>query len=380
MQPIYLDNAATTRVYKEVLDAMEPYHTCMYFNTSSAYSSAVDCEEMVKRTENAIKRLLGARKGNLIFTSGGTESINTVLFGVASKTRKTGICTTEIEHSASLQACVRVCEDYGHKLSYLPFDERGYIIAGDIGKAVTSDTYLVSFIHVNNETGIIQDVKRVTEEIKSINPDCLVHVDGVQAFCKIGFDLEEAGVDFYSVSSHKIHGPKGIGALYIRDPASIKPMMVGGGHQYGLRAGTVNTPGIAGFGKAVEMAARRDSKTVYEIKWKLYEKLKSEIDDMMVIGDDVDKTSPYILNVAFKDIRGETLLHCLEAENILVSTGSACSAKNSGASHVLKAMGIGRDYINGSIRISFSDDTTDGEAQYAGRIIIDNVKRLRRFA
>lgn len=297
-----------------------------------------------------------------------------------SKTNNKKIATTAIEHTAVLEACSEAGRRNGHSITYLPVDSKGHIIIGEIKNHVDGDTCLTSIIHVNNETGVIQDIKGIVAMIKAINKDCIVHVDGVQALGKTSIDADAWGVDLYSMSAHKIHGPKGMGALFVKDTVKLNPILFGAGHQYGLRPGTLNVPGIAGFGRALELAVAQDNGNIQNIKEALYKKLQTSIDEMMLIGGRIEKTAPHILNVVFKGIHGETLLHCLEQDGILVNTGSACSSRKNKVSHVLEAIGVPRDYIKGAIRLSFSRYNTIEETSYAAEKIAGYVKKLRRFS
>jgi cysteine desulfurase len=351
---IYLDNSATTRPYDAVISAVGHFMEEEYGNPSSLHRMGLQSEKAVKQARRQIAQGLNCQDNQIVFTSGGTESDNLAIFGAAAALGRRGnhIVTSQIEHPAVLEAC-RKLEQQGFTVDYLPVDQWGTVSADQLSQAVTDKTILVSFMHVNNEVGTIQPIS----QIASVKGKALFHVDGVQSFGKL--PLSAGAADLISISGHKIHGPKGIGALYIAKNAKIIPQMLGGGQENGLRSGTENVPAIAGFGVAAEMAfanLTERNKHVAQIKQRLLDGILELIPDIVV--NSPEWSSPYILNVSFLGTRGEVLLHQLEQQGIYVSTGAACSSNKKGKSHVLLAMGKSEKEIDGTLRFSFSEFNT----------------------
>ena len=376
---IYFDNAATTKMDEKALSVFSKYSNELYFNVSSAYTPAVKVEKKIIDAGKDMLRLLGVAKGKLIFTSGGTESDNIAIFGASKKSRKKHIITSSIEHPAVLNAAKEL-EMQGYEVTYLPVSSGGFVDSDDLAQAIYSETFLVSIMHVNNETGAIQDIKKLVETAKEKDENILFHSDGVQAFGKIPVDLDDLGVNMYTLSSHKLHGPKGMGALYVKDDRKILPIAFGGGQQNGLRPGTINSPGILAFEKAAEIARFSHEKddVLAEIKSYLIDKITSEIDDVMCINSG-EGYSNHILSVAFKGVNAETLLHTCQYAGLIISTGSACSSRKNIVSHTLKQMDIPKDYIGGAVRLSFSMYNTIQEAIEAFKIIKKSVEKLRKY-
>ena len=375
---IYLDNSATTKPYKEVVEKMMYALTEAYGNPSAAHRMGMKIEKEIKEIRRDIAKTLGAKEKEIVFTSGGTECNNTIIRSAASINgkRKKHIISTSIEHPAVLNTLEDLSEQ-GFDVTLLKVDKEGKIDLEELKSALREDTFLVSIMFVNNETGTIEPIKEAAKIVKEFNRDIVFHVDAVQAYGKINFRPSEYGIDFMSVSAHKIHGPKGIGFMYIKDGCRIKPLLTGGGQERNLRSGTENTPGIYGMGEAIRVMFTDIDKSIERIKG-LKELLKSEICSRI---DDIKINSPedgvcHILNVSFEDVMSEVLLHYLEQKEVYVSTGSACSSKKKG-SHVLNAMGLSKNEINGAIRFSLSDMNTEEEIMKAVDILCESVDELR---
>lgn len=351
---IYLDNSATTRPYDAVIRTIDHYMEEEYGNPSSLHRMGLNSEKAVKKARRQIALELNGLEKHVIFTSGGTESDNLAIFGAAMAHHRRGnrILTTAIEHPAVLEACKKM-EKQGFVVDYMPVNRQGVVNPQDFKDAITDQTILISLMHVNNEVGSIQPV----QEINAIKEKAFLHLDCVQSFGKL--PLSASWADLISLSSHKIHGPKGIGALYVTQNTRIITQLVGGGQEYGLRSGTENVPGIAGFGLAAELAGATLTDRSAHVK-KLKEYLRKGIGENItdILVNSSPKGSPYILNISFLGTRGEVLLHQLEEHGIYVSTGAACSSNKKGRSHVLAAMGLSETEIDGALRFSFSEFNT----------------------
>lgn len=378
---IYFDNAATTKICDEALQEFILYSKEIYYNPSAAYTPAVKIERAINDAQTSIKENLYASSGQIIFTSGGTESDNIAILASAEKNRKKHIVISCIEHPAVLKTCCYLKDVKGYELTILPVDGNGQVNACDLQDAILDETFLVSIMHVNNETGTIQDIKKLCYIAKEKNKDILFHSDGVQAFGKIHINIDELGVDMYSLSSHKIHGPKGMGALYVKNLGQLSPIVFGGGQQLGYRSGTYNHPGILAFSKAVGIFKynTQNSDRIGKIKKYLIDEITNKIQDTLVISKYEDIFCNNILNIAFKDINAETLLHSAQYKNLLISTGSACSAKRNIVSTTLSEMDVDKYYIGGAIRISLSSYNTIDEAKKAVDILIECVNNLRKY-
>ena len=359
---IYLDNSATTKPYQEVVDKMVLALTTQYGNPSSIYKKGIEVEREIKEIRRNIARSLGAKETEIYFTSGGTECNNTIIRSVAKLNKKTKnhIISTVIEHPSVLNT-LKDLEADGFEVTYLPVGKDGKISLEDLKNAIKKETILVSVMHVNNEIGTIQPIEEIGKYLKSLDEKVYFHVDGVQSYAKIKFRPSRYNIDFMSVSGHKLHGPKGIGFMYVKENNRIKPLLTGGGQEIGIRSGTENVPGIYGIGEAVRILNQDLEGTIDKIRG-LRDLLKEEI---LANIDNVKINSPedgvcHVLNVSFRGVRGEVLLHYLEQKEIYVSTGSACSSKKKG-SHVLNAIGLTPDEIEGAIRFSLSDLNTKEE-------------------
>lgn len=378
---VYLDNSATTKPYKEVVKAMFDVLDEHYANPSSMYKPAIEVEKMVEVARGSVARVIGAKREEMFFTSGGTESNNMAIKGVVHllKNRKNHIITTAVEHPSVLNTAKRL-ESEGFEVTYLRVDSSGVIDLNELMDKITEKTALVSIMAVNNEIGSIQPIKDIGNITRQ--KGILFHVDAVQGYGKMVLDVEDLNIDLMSISGHKIHGPKGIGALYIRKGIKLQPLLDGGGQERGLRSGTENVPGIVGFGVAAEITYENKDKYcqyMMDLKKRLWDGLKKNINDCFLNGPDVEEGAPNILNVSFVGVRGEVLLHALEEKGVYVSTGSACSSHKRGTSHVLKSLGLPDDRIESAIRFSFSAFNTYDEIDYAVEVLTDLVKEYRKF-
>ena len=375
---IYLDNSATTKPYQEVVDKMVLALTTQYGNPSSIHKKGIEVEREIKEIRRNIARSLGAKENEIYFTSGGTECNNTIIRSVARLNKKTKnhIISTVIEHPSVLDT-LKDLESEGFEVTYLPVDKDGKISIEDLKNAIKKETILVSLMHVNNEIGTIQPIEEIGKYLKSLDEKIYLHVDAVQSYTKIKFRPSRYNIDFMSVSGHKLHGPKGIGFMYVKENNRIKPLLTGGGQEIGIRSGTENVPGIYGIGEAVKVINKDLEGTIDKIR-ELRDLLKEEI---LANIDDVKINTPedgvcHVLNVSFRGVRGEVLLHYLEQKEIYVSTGSACSSKKKG-SHVLNAIGLTPEEIEGAIRFSLSDLNTKEEILETIKVLKESVSDLR---
>ena len=358
MFEIYFDNGATTKPSQNVADIMYETLTGDYGNPSSLHSKGLDAEHVVKNSRKIIADSVKASADEIIFTASGSEANNLAIIGAARMFRYKGeIVTSKVEHKCVLE-CMNALENDGFKVHYLDVDENGVVSVEQLKSLLNKDTQLVSIMHVNNECGAVQPINEIYAAVKEFNSEILVHTDNIQGYCK--FDLTSKSCDMMSVSAHKIHGPKGIGALYVRKGVRLSPVIYGGGQEKGLRGGTENVPAIAGFAKAVETFDNNIS-VVLDIKKHIAKRVTTEIPKVYVNGD-VDNSSPYILNIAMIGLRSEIILHSLEQKGIYVSSGSACSSNKPSPSHVLTAMGYKPERVDSSIRLSFSNENTMEEA------------------
>ena len=375
---IYLDNSATTKPYKEVIEKMVYALSTDYANPSSLHKKGIEVEKNIKEIRRNIARTLCVKDKEIYFTSGGTESNNAIIRGVVAlnKKRKNHIISTVIEHPSVLNT-LKDLEEEGFEVTYLNVDKYGKINLEELKQAIKPTTCLVTIMHVNNEVGSIQPIQEIGKYLKTLNDKVYFHVDAVQSYSKINFKPSRYNIDFMSVSGHKLHGPKGIGFMYIRENNRIKPMLTGGGQEIGIRSGTENTPGIYGLGEAINIINQNLDEKIEKIA-NLKNLLKNEIVKNI---DDIKINSPedgvcHILNISFRGVKGEVLLHYLEQKKVYVSTGSACSSKKKG-SHVLNAMELTPDEIEGAIRFSLSDLNTEEEILEAAKIVKESVEDLR---
>ena len=379
----YFDNSATTRQLDSVTETMVEMMKECWGNPSSLYTAGFEAEKRVKAARKTGAASFGADPSEIVFTSGGTEGDNTAVLETARARRREGkhIITSKVEHPAVLESCRRLEED-GYDVTYIGVDKDCRIDPEEIGKAIREDTVLITVMAVNNETGAVTDLKAVDAVRKAAEKKygktVTFHTDAVQGYGKV--TLSGCGADLISVSGHKIHGPKGVGALYIKKGVKLPPFVLGGGQERGMRSGTENTPGIVGLAKAVEEMEKNREKSLAkmaELKRMVTEGITAGLDDVRI--NSPTDGAPSVLNVSFLGTRGEVLLHTLEQDGISVSTGSACSSNKKGQSHVLRAMGLSDKEIEGAVRISFSPLNTVEEADYLIEKLTAAVKRFRKL-
>lgn len=376
---IYLDNSSTTKPYKAVCDKVLEVMHDNYGNPSSLHRLGISAEKEIKAAKIYIAETLGANPDEIFFTSGGTEADNLAIAGVAYAARGKHILSTPIEHPAVLNT-LKNLEEQGYTVEYIPVDEKGVVILAEFEEMLREDTVLVTSMLVNNEIGSVQPISAMSRIIKKRSPKCYLHVDAVQGYCKVPCNQRTLGADLISISGHKIHGPKGMGALYIKKGTKIAPIVFGGGQQNGIRPGTENVPGIAGLGLAAKMCFSNMGKAVPEmerLKNKLKNELLSNIDNIRI--NTPEKSAPHILNVSFTGVRSEVVLHSLENEEIYVSSGSACSSHKAEPSYVLTSIGLDRKEIDGSIRFSLSEFTTEEEIDKTVSVLSELIPRLRKL-
>ncbi|MBO5474151.1 MAG: cysteine desulfurase [Lachnospiraceae bacterium] len=379
---VYLDNSATTKCFEEAAELMHKIMCEDYGNPSSMHHKGVEAEQYLRYAKETLARILKVNEKEILFTSGGTESDNIALIGTAMANHRRGrhLITTRIEHPAILQT-MSYLEDQGFEVTYLPVDCEGRISLKDLEEAVRPDTILVSIMHTNNEIGSLQPIAEAGALIKKCNPHTLFHVDAVQGFGKFRIYPNKMYIDMLSVSAHKIHGPKGVGFLYIREGAKVNPVMYGGGQQKGMRSGTENVPGIAGMAKAAEMVYANldsDMQRMYELRDMLIRGV-SRIEDVKVNGCPGNEGAAHIVSLSVRGVRSEVLLHALEERGVYVSAGSACSSNKPQTSATLKAIGVEKDLLDSTIRFSFSVFTTEEEIQYTIQALCEMIPMLRRY-
>lgn len=374
---IYLDNGATTRVGPKVYEAMKPYFTEKYGNPASAHSKGREAKRALNKARKTIAKSIRAKKKEIVFTSGGTESNNLAVKGTAFANQEKGkhIVTTKIEHKAILKPVEWLVENQGFTATYLDVDKEGFVNPEDLKKAIKKDTILVSIIHGNNEVGTIQNL----EELGKITQEKNVtfHTDACQSYTKTELDVKKHNLDLVTVNSHKINGPKGVGALYIKKGKELTPINHGGGHEKNLRSGTPNIHGVVGFAKAVEEGnKKKHRKKMAELRDKLIEEAL-KIPKSKLNGPKGEKRLPNNVNMYFKGIEGEALAGYMERKGIYTSTGSACSSKSLEPSHVLTALGMEPEQANSSIRMTLSRFTTEEDIKYVASKMEGIVKKLR---
>ena len=379
---VYLDNSATTKAYDEVGQLVAKVMCEDYGNPSSMHKKGMDGELYIKEAKKIFARLLKVQEKELFFTSGGTESDNLALMGAADANKRRGnhLITTCIEHPAILNTMQHL-EELGYRVTFLPVDEEGRVRLDALKEALCDETILVSIMYVNNEIGSLEPVKEASDMVKAFNKDILFHVDAVQGFGKFKIHPKKEGIDMLSVSSHKIHGPKGNGLLYVDEHVKIKPILFGGEQQKNVRSGTENVPGIAGMGLAAKM--------IYESFTEKTEKMRSlktyfisevtKIEGTKVHGRFDDISAPHIVSVGFEGIKSEVLLHALEDKGIYVSSGSACASNHPQISGVLKAIGTEQKYLDSTLRFSMSEFTTKEEIDYTLLCLGELIPQLRRY-
>lgn len=378
----YLDNSATTRCYKEVADLVYKMMLEDYGNPSSMHQKGVEAENYVKEAKEHIAKTLKVNEKEILFTSGGTESNNLALIGGAMANRRVGnrVITTAIEHPA-VSAPMQFLKEQGFDLVVLPVDGQGVVKVDALKEALTPDTILVSTMYVNNEIGAVEPVEEIGKLVHENCPKALYHVDAIQAFGKYRIFPKKAGIDLLSVSGHKIHGPKGVGFLYIQEKARIIPQILGGGQQNGMRSGTDNVPGIAGLGLAAKMSYENFEEKIahmYELKKQLVEGLE-KLDGVIVNGMPVMEGAPHIVSASFLGVRSEVLLHTLEDRGIYVSAGSACSTHKRAGSPTLTALGMKKAQMETTVRFSFEEENTKEQIDYCLQVLQEVLPMLKRF-
>lgn len=391
----YLDNAATTQAFDEVCREVEKVMMIDFGNPSSKHTKGMQAENYINEAKENIAATLKCQHKEIIFTSGGTESNNMALIGTVLANKRAGkhIITTRIEH-ASVHEPLVFLEEMGYEVTYLKVDKLGHVDMKELEESIRDDTVIVSVMFVNNEIGAVEDIKKISELIKSKNKNIIFHVDAIQAYGKYKIVPKKLGIDLMSVSGHKIHGPKGSGYIYIKENTKIRPIIFGGGQQKGMRSGTENVPAIAGLGLAAKMIYDNQNENIE----KLYELKQMLIDGLYDIGNqnkcadgscgvvingidgiDIKDTAPHIVSASFYGIKSEVLLHALASKGVYVSSGSACSSNHPDLSGTLKAIGVSDELLDSTIRFSFSVETTKEQIEYALEVLMKQLPILKRF-
>ena len=378
----YFDNSATTKVLDCVKDAVVDAMCVNYGNAAAKHRKGVEAENLIREAKKAIADTLKVQEKEILFTSGGAESNNTALIGTALANRRAGkhLITTGVEHP-SIYNTMSFLEEMGFEVTYLPVDHLGHISLEDLEKAIREDTILVSVMYVNNEVGAVEPIEAISQCIKKKNPKTLFHVDAIQAYGKYKIRPKKQGIDLLSVSGHKIHAPKGVGFLYIRDGVKIRPILFGGGQQKGMRSGTENVPGCVGLGVAAR-EAYKDFDARIEKLYTLREHLIAGLKPLggVTINGSEDRTNaPQIVSASFEGVRSEVLLHALEDKGVYVSSGSACSSNHPGISGTLKGIGVKKELLDSTIRFSLGDLNTEEEVDYAIGVLGELLPVLRRY-
>lgn len=378
----YFDNSATTKVLDCVKDAVVDAMCVNYGNAAAKHRKGVEAENLIREAKKAIADTLKVQEKEILFTSGGTESNNTALIGTALANRRAGkhLITTGVEHP-SIYNTMSFLEEMGFEVTYLPVDHLGHISLEDLEKAIREDTVLVSVMYVNNEVGAVEPIEAISQCIKKKNPKTLFHVDAIQAYGKYKIRPKKQGIDLLSVSGHKIHAPKGVGFLYIRDGVKIRPILFGGGQQKGMRSGTENVPGCVGLGVAAR-EAYKDFDARIEKLYTLRERLIAGLKPLggVIINGSEDRTNaPQIVSASFEGVRSEVLLHALEDKGVYVSSGSACSSNHPGISGTLKGIGVKKELLDSTIRFSLGDLNVEEEVDYAIGVLGELLPVLRRY-
>ena len=376
---IYLDNAASTPVHEQVLHEMIPFLQDQFGNPSSIHRYGRFAQRAIQNARKQIAHLINSEPNEILLTSGGTESNNTALFGLAHAAKGNHIVTSSIEHEAILEPCKKL-EKEGFEITYIPVDNSGLVNSKDIEKSITPETCLVSIMFANNEVGTIQPIQEISKICH--NKQIVFHTDAVQAVGKVKIDVKELGIDMLSISSHKINGPKGVGALYIKKGIEIIPFIFGGGQENGMRSGTENVASVVGFGKACQLAQENMKQNILHlqnIRNNLIAKVMKEI-PLVTLNGHSDQRIANNAHFTFLGVNGEDLIIKLDENGIAASTGSACSVRVQKESHVLKAMGFSHDQIAGSLRLTVGISNTDSEIEKTVEILKKVVKELRAFS
>lgn len=378
----YFDNSATTKVLDCVKDAVVQAMCVDYGNAAARHRKGVEAENLIKEARKEIAKSLKVQDKEILFTSGGTESNNMALIGTALANKRAGkhLITTAIEHP-SIYNTMSFLEELGFEITYLPVNSYGCISLEELEQAVREDTILVSVMYVNNEIGSVEPVEEISRCIKKKNPKTLFHVDAIQAYGKYQIRPKKQGIDLLSVSGHKIHGPKGIGFLYIDEKVKIRPLLYGGGQQKNMRSGTENVPGCAGLGAAVSCVYENHAEkteALYTLRERLIAGLKT-LDGVTINGYEDRRNAPQIVSASVEGVRSEVLLHALEDRGIYVSSGSACSSHHPGVSGALKGIGVKKELLGSTLRFSFGLFNTAEEVDYAVEVLRELLPVLRRY-
>ncbi|HAN10242.1 MAG TPA: cysteine desulfurase NifS [Clostridiales bacterium] len=382
VREIYLDNAATTKTSDKVMKRIIDMCTEFYGNPSSMHNKGLESDNMIREAAQIIAKAVLCYEDEIYFTSGGTEANNLAIRGVSKANKKRGnhIITTKIEHS-SVRNVFKNLEEEGFNVTYLNVDKEGYVNEEELKDAVNDNTILVSIMYVNNEIGTKQNIEKLGSIIKKKNVKTYFHVDAIQAFGKYIINVDREKIDLMSISGHKIHAPKGIGALYVRKGVRITPIIYGGGQEGGLRSGTENTSGIVALGETTKQTYKNlnvNTEKMMEFKTKLVSEIFKKVKDVYINGPEIDKSAPHILSLKFKDIKGEALLHSLSDVGIYISTGSACAAKKTDLSKTLSSIGLTDNEIYGTVRLSFSPDNYVDDIPYITDNIAKSVESIRK--
>lgn len=376
---VYLDNAATTKVDEKVIKKVNKYFSQHYGNASSLHMEGAESKNAIEKARKIISKKINSKKEEIYFTSGATESNNWALKGLfwENYPKKNHIITTKIEHDAIINTC-KWLEKQGAKITYLNVDSQGFIDTNELKKEITNKTFLVSIIHANNEIGTIQNIEKIGEICKE--KKILFHTDATQSLTKTKFDAKKMNIDLLSASSHKIHGPKGVGFLYKKEGINITPLMHGGGHEKQMRSGTENVPGIVGMAKALEISKEKDTKKMSKLRDKLIEGILENIPKTKLNGAKGEKRLANNVNISFTDVEGEAIGGYLENQGIFASTGSACASNTLASSHVLKSLKLTDLEQNSSVRFSLSKYTTEKEINYVLKKLPKIIQKLRKLS
>ena len=376
---IFLDNASTTQINKNVNELISKINYDYFFNPSALYKQSMEIQEKILFAQEQIANILNCEANNIIFTSGATESNNLAIKGLSTNNKDAEYIFSNGEHP-SVYEVANSLKNAGKIVHFVRLTDKGIVDEDHFRSIINENTHFISIMHVSNETGAINDIKKLNQIAKKINKDIIFHVDGVQAVGKINVNINDLGVDAYSVSAHKFHGPKGVGLLYCKHLNKLKPLLLGGGQQEGYRSGTENVSGILGMNLALNLSfdnLKANNENALNLRNYVKEQISLKLKDYIFNENEINN-SPYILSVSFKGLRGEVLLHMLEEKGVLIGTGSACSSKKSD-NRVLSEMGRSKDFIQGSIRISFSSSSTFEEVKEATKLLIETVKELKEI-
>ena len=378
MEKIFLDNASTTKIDSEVNELIAKTNLVDFYNPSAMYHESIEIKDKIENAQKTIAKILNVNYENIIWTSGATESNNLAIMGSVTAKKNAEYIFSSGEHP-SVYNEAKYLEQKGAVVHFVKLTNEGVVDLEHLKSLLNENTHFVSIMFVSNETGAINDIKTISHIIKSYNPNIIFHVDGVQAFGKIKCDLQELGVDAFSISAHKFHGPKGVGVLYYKNPNKLKPILLGGGQQKGYRSGTENVSGILGTELASIKAyenLEQNYNLVKSFRDMFIKQMATDLADVdYQINENSSNNSPYVLSVSFKGLKSEVLMHMLEQKGILVGTGSACSSKKQ-ENRVLASMGKKIDYVKGNIRISFSNYNTTSEVEKASKIFTQTVLEL----